>query len=258
MKKSGTYDELFLINNARHHPVDTTLPFRLQKRELLSHLGFPRDEETLLCLAKHHEIVSEYYSNFRQKFGYPFLILVFEKVMSTTTPKLFIISAADSILWRDGSGNLSQVSYAECMSTIADLSDGTWIEFARNLWTPDVVAGRLLYLDKATQEVELQQGVRPAELVDRRDISTYYGRLESFWMETHEYRTQVRSMRTFGYNIPLPWNIVRNVANELSAHAAAFRQLREIARMPTLEFAFLPTSQMLVCVDIDWPGQWLH
>lgn len=258
MKKTGTYDELFLLKNTRHYPIDTTLPFRLQKRNLLSHLGFPRDKQTLLCPAQHHEAVLENYSSFQEKFGYPFLILVFERIMRTTTSKLFVISAVDSILWRNDSGIVTEVSYAECISTIADLTDGTWIEFARNLWTPEVVAGRLLYLDKATQEIELQQGVRPAELVDQRDIPTYYGSVEGFWMEAHEYRSQARSLQASGYNTPLPWSIVRNVVSELSVHAVAFRQLREISRMPTLEFAFLPSSLSLVCVDIDWPSQWLH
>lgn len=258
MKKLGAYDELFLVKNAHHYPVETTLPFRLQKRGMLSHLGFPRDKQTILCLAQQQKLVLENYSNFQEEFGYPFLILVFEMVMHTAIPKLFIVNAADSILWRDDSGTVQEVSYTECVSIIAGFADGTWIEFAQNMWTPDVVAGRLLYLDRATQEIELQQGVRPAELVNRRDIPTYYGHVESFWMESYEYRSQVRALRAAGYNTQLSWGVVKSVLGELSAHAAAFRQLREIARMPTLEFAFLPSSRKLVCVDIDWPGQWLH
>ncbi len=249
------YDEDFLLKKNIDFDVDYELPLRLQKREILKKLGFPQNSKMKSCRVTYkqeiHGLLTEY-----SKKGYPFLIIVSEKPMLSLIPPLFIVQGKDLICWRNDKGVEKMISLSETLEEIYRFSSSTWIEFTRPLWGNKTIAGRLLYLSREKQILEIQEGIRPAQLMENKEYTAYSGEIAWLEIDQHQYSATVNTLKNLGYKFFFPLDKVKSLCEIFRAYSKGFERLLEISTLPTFEFAFTE-SRSLVSIDIDWPMQWI-
>lgn len=248
-------NECFLANAGSKYGIDTSLPLRLQKRALLRTLGFPGDPNLKACKSnatkKVKQLVKEY-----SDLGYPFLIIVSEKPMTTLVPPLFIVNNQDNVQWRDDQGTKQIVSTSEAVAIIERYPSTTWVEFAPSPWGEQTVAGRLIYTSMENQVLEMQQGTVPARLINDRQLPTYVGDLSFLEVSRRGYLEDSRRLRDVGYFTICSFTTVRSICREMPP-LTSFEELRLVSQLPTLEFAFIQTGQ-LMAIDTDWPAQYIE
>lgn len=247
-------DEHFLSYKANGFNSDKTLPLRLQKRQLLDFLGFPKNKGLKPCLATKQQTIKSLFKEY-SAIGFPFLLIVSEKPSRTIIPPLFTVEAADKITWRNDEGEKKEISYAEMLEIMAQFGPATWLEFSSYIWGERTTAGRLAYISQREQIIELQKGVLPSQLLSRNKFPLYSGSISYLELGIRDYRDTALSLKAAGYQRILDFSIVKSVMNNLARRFDAFERLAEISSMPTLEFG-IPKDQSFICIDVDWPSQW--
>lgn len=246
-------DECLLANAGSKYGIDPNLPLRLQKRDLLKALKFPGDPKLKRCRSCETGKVVQLFREYCTQ-GYPFLIIVSEKPMFTLVPPLFVVSASNSVQWRDDKGTRKVLSAKEALAVIKQFPQTTWVEFAPCPWNERTVAGRLIYVSMESQVLEIQQGTVPSKLINDRQLPTYSGELSFFEASMRDYFEASRRLRDAGYLNICSFDAVRGICRKMPP-MASFEELRFISQLPTLEFAF--TGQ-LMAIDIDWPAQYIE
>lgn len=231
--------------------IDSTLPFRLQKRKLLERLGFPVDQrivsmpmqdeskirETLVEFIEHKEDEEE------------FLIITSPKPMSTWIPPLFRINRGEkSVVYRDEQGNIQSIELQEIVLKIKNLPPKSLVEFARYLWEKDTIAGRLVYVSAEEQILEIQKGVEIPEM-DKNPTATFRAILSFFGLPGSF------KERKLAYHTGFEWYEVERIIRCLGEHLKGFEGLKRIANLPALEFAYTKRDGLIV-IDVDWPAQY--
>jgi len=234
--------------------IDPQKPLRLQKRELLNTLGFRNSPaEYGLCRSSESVKITKSFALAASQ-GFPFVIVVSEKITTSIIPPVFIVKSADDIVWRNTKGEHATISKAEMLSVIKSFDRTTWLEFVPFLWNGQTIAGRLLYLNERVQTVELQEGVRPAEMPAHREHPTFIGTMHLFACTEEWYRECIKQLAEKGFSSYIEYETVSSICHRLRRMRDGFDQLCAIGQMPTLEFAF--TGNNLLAIDIDWPTQW--
>ena len=246
-------NERFLVNAGSKHGIDSSLPLRLQKRELLKALGFPGDPKLKRCQScktcEVKQLLKEYCAQ-----GYPFLIIVSEKPMFTLVPPLFVVDGSNSVKWRDNRGIGKVLSANEALAVIKQFPQTTWVEFAPCPWNERTIAGRLIYASMESQILEIQQGTVPSKLINNRQLPTYSGELSFFEVSMRDYFKASRRLKDAGYLNTCSFDTVRGICRKMPP-MASFEELHLVSQLPTLEFTF--TGQ-LMAIDIDWPAQYIE
>jgi len=248
-------DESFLANAGSEYGIDLSLPLRLQKRALLKVLGFPGDSKLKGCRACEAKKVKQFFNEYCAE-GYPFLIIVSEKPMHTLVPPLFVVNGLDSVQWRDDQGAKLTISVDEVLAVISRYPQTTWVEFTPRPWNERAIAGRLIYTSIENQIIEIQQGTVPAKLINDRQLLTYVGELTFLEGTRRGYLDDSRRLREMGYLNICSFSVIRSICRAMPP-IGSFEELRFVARLPTLEFAFTETSR-LMAIDIDWPAQYVE
>lgn len=248
-------DEDFLLKNNSKFPVNYELPLRIQKRSLLQALSFPSNENMDSCLADDRDLVESLFEDYCNK-GYPFLIIISEKPMSTLIPPLFTVYKKNEILWRNDQGAQKTIIFKEAMKEIAKFNTFTWVEFSRYLWTKRNIGGRMLYVDEKEQVIEIQQGTVPSQLINNLEFPVYAGKISNLKFSQKEYSQNANCLLNLGYKHVIPVETVELLLEILYSHKEGFRELNKISPKPTFEFAFI-NNRLLVSIDIDWPAQWI-
>lgn len=244
----------FLSRDATEFNLDISLPIRLQKRQLLDFLNFPKNKKLESCLAKDYQKFDSLLERYL-RLESPFLIIVSEKTPRTTIPPLFIVKGVEFITWRDDKGVKKEISCAEMVKIVKQFEPSTWLEFAEYIWGSQTMAGRLLYVNQCEQVVELQKGITPSQLVTRNDYPMYSGPVSCFDFRIDDYRETLAILRGADFQKVLDFYSVKRIVNYLARNFAAFEKLSQISPMPTLEFGILE-DQSFICIDVDWPAQW--
>lgn len=247
-------DEGFLSRQATEFNLDTSLPSRLQKRQLLKLLGFPKSRDLQSCRATDDWKIESLFKEYSQG-GLPFLLIISEKPARTIIPPLFTVKSVDKITWRNDCGKKKRISYDDMLRIIARFEPSTWVEFSGYIWSPKTIAGRLAYINQREQIIELQKGVVPRQIPSRKNFSFYSGSVSLSELQIRDYRDTVLALKNAGYPKILDFNELWYVVDYLARYFEAFEKMAKIAPLPALEFGFLP-DQTLICVDIDWPSQW--
>ena len=246
-------DECFLANAGSKYGIDLNLPLRLQKRELLKALGFPGDPRLKRCRSCEISEVEQLFKEYCVQ-GYPFLIIVSEKPMSTLVPPLFVVDGSNSVQWRDDQGTKKVLSANDALAVIKQFPQTTWMEFAPCPWNERTVAGRLIYASMESQVLEIQQGTVPSKLTNDRQLPTYSGELSFFEVSMRDYLETSRRLRDAGYLNICSFDAVWSICRKMPP-MASFEELRFVSQLPTLEFAF---TGRLMAIDIDWPAQYIE
>ena len=250
--------EEFLIRNASRFDIDSSLPLRLQKRQLLGLLGFSNNKALVSCRASDKQRIENLFQEYSDK-GFPFLILVSEKPSRTIVPPLFTVKGRNEIIWRDDKNVKSNISYAQFLDIISGYDPPTWLEFSNYIWGHNTIAGRLAYINAEQQIIELQLGVIPSQLLapDRQgNFPVYDGSLSFFELSRSDYWQHIARLRSLGHD-PLSFNVVRKIIEELgSRYFMGWQELVKIAPLPTLEFGVDTTDWKFTFIDIDCPSQW--
>lgn len=248
-------NECFLANAGSKYGINMNLPLRLQKRALLRTLGFPGDPNLMACKSsetrKVKQLVKEY-----SDLVYPFLIIVSEKPMTTLVPPLFIVNNQDNVHWRDDQGTKQIISTSEALAIIERYPPTTWVEFAPIPWGEQAVAGRLIYTSIENQFIEIQQGTVPSRLINDRQLLTYVGDLSFLEVTRRGYLNDSRHLREMGYLNICSFSVVRSICRAMPS-MGSFEELCLFSRLPTIEFAFTQTGQLMT-IDIDWPTQYIE
>lgn len=247
-------DEEFLGRNAKEFNLDISLPFRLQKRQLLDFLNFPKNKKLDSCFFKDFQTFNPLFEKYIQSES-TFLIIISEKTPYTIIPSLFIVNGAERITWRNNKGEKKEISYAEMVKIIAQFRSATWLEFVDYIWGSQTTAGRLLYINQSEQVVELQKGIMPNQLLSRNEFPLYSGRISYFNFQINDYQDAMLLLKNAGYQKFLDFYTVKRIVNYLADNLLAFEKLSQISPMPTLEFGVL-NDQSFICIDVDWPAQW--
>lgn len=250
-------NECFLVNAGSKYGFDTNLPLRLQKRALLRALGFPGDPKLKGCQSCETDKAARLFKEYGTQ-GYPFLIIVSEKPMSSLVPPLFVVNDPHGMQWRDNHGTKRVITAHKALSIIKAYPPSTWVEFTPSPWggRGRTIAGRLTYVAVDNQVLEVQQGTIPAKLINDRQLQTYVGELSFLDVERHRYLEDSRRLRAVGYLNICPFGVVRSICRKMPA-IASFEELRLISQLPTMEFAITGTGQM-IAIDIDWPAQYIE
>lgn len=253
-----TLDEEFLVRNTSRFDIDSSLPLRLQKRQLLGLLGFSNNKALVSCLASGKQRIENLFYEYSDK-GFPFLILVSEKPSRTIVPPLFTVKERNEIIWRDDKNVKSNISYTQFLDIISGYDPPTWLEFSNYIWGSNTIAGRLVYINAEQQIIELQLGVVPSQLLapdHQGDLLVYSGPLIFFDLNQRDYWQNIARLRSLGHN-PLSFYVVRKIIRELSDwYSIGCQELVKIASLPTLEFGVNTTNWEFIFIDIDWPSQW--
>lgn len=244
----------FLVRWCGIFGIDPQKPLRLQKRELLNAVGFTNAPVSFgLCRCSEQAKVSRCF--FRaSKSGYPFFIVVSEKQTSSIVPPLFTVRGRNDILYRNAKGGEEAINEQQMFGLIATLGKTTWLEYVKNLWRKDTLAGRLLYYNEGMQTLELQQGVKPAHIPDARMNRTFIGTTSFFGCSEAWYKEAIIELQRSHFENFVEFDVVWTLLRKLKKQSVGFEQLREVGSMPTLEFAYIDES--ILAIDIDWPTQW--
>ena len=247
MRKKIRYDEDFFLKYSKEIQVNSELPFKLQKRELLEKLGFPLDKSLLIPIGNYEkirEILLEH------KIKKPRLIGIHLKPMPTYITPFFIIRE-NKIEHRDEFGNVEIVDLEEAFRKIkkySEYSQKSWIEITNLIWGPETIMGRVIYFSKLEQIIEIQKGVMPEQLGNERKKFPYFTS-ELLLFQIPE--TSKEKISCAGFKK----EEIDNIINSLKKHKTKFEVLRRIANLPTLEFGYV-NKRRLIVVDVDWPNQY--
>lgn len=236
--------------------IDSSLPIRLQKRQLLRILGFPTSGEIRKCQAGDKEEVERLFRQFMVGHQVPFNIVISEKEMMSWIPPLCEVRTLQDIKWRDRDGSYRTLRQDEVLEELANLTDETWLEFVPNLWGGRNMAGRLIYIDSERQCLEIQESVKPAQLICKGS-PLFSGDLSFFDIRTRDYADRAKELHEIGYTSVASLYRLRAVIDQLFPHRESFEKLRALGELPTYEFAYLVSGQ-IISIDIDWPNQWLE
>jgi|GEM_PF-3471263 len=251
--------ENFLAQYGNRFNLNLSLPLRLQKRQLLRYLGLPGNKDLIPCPASEKKQVLSLFKKY-SSMGFPFLVLVSEKPSPKRISPLFLVNDENNIIWRDDEGKKEGITQAAALRIISDYYQSAWLEFSNYIWGPATVAGRLIYTDLDRQDIELQMGVIPSQLLfldgSREIPPVYSGTLSFFNLEPMNYCEDADNLRHTGYSRLFSFTTVRKIARSLgSCCYEGFQELAKIAPLPTLEFGIV-RSQRYIFIDIDWPSQW--
>jgi len=219
-------------------------------------LGLPSPGEIKSCLAGDKKAVRMLFRHFMAGGLLPFNIVISEKVMPSWIPPLCEVRTEQDIRWRERDGKFRSLNQAEVLTELAVFADDTWFEFIPIIWGGNNIAGRLSYIDPKEQLLEIQEGVKPAQLV-QRGFALFTGSLTYFDIQGQDYRERARELSQASYNQIIPLHRVKMVADWLFPKMDAFEYLKQLSPMPTYEFAYLTSGQM-ISIDIDWPRQWIE
>lgn len=247
-------DEDFFQLKSIGFGLDRSLPIRLQKRQLLDMLGFPKNDRLKSCSSNDRQSQDSLFEEYCLD-SFPFLIIVSEKPSFTIIPPLFIVKEPDKIVWRSDKGNKKDISHSEMIEVISQLGPASWLEFSPYIWGPEILAGRLTYIDPQHQIIELQKGVIPSQLIASQGGSLFSGSIEYLDIGIHDYRGTSRDLAGIGHQNILDFYTVKAVVDFLAGYPLAFERLARISRLPTLEFGYLK-NKTFVPIDVDWPSQW--
>jgi len=250
-----SFDEDFLLKRCRNMNLNFKLPLRLQKRQLLEKLNFPKNLELYACQVTNLNRLNRLFSEFMEK--PPFLIIVSEKPMKTLTTPLFTIDNNKKILYRNQYNKNRKISDREVIEIISSYFPKSWVEFTQPLWKEKAIAGRLLYYDSNRQLLEIQEGIIPAHLAYVKEKVYFNGELEffSYTKNLAEFHKTKENLQEMGYKI-FPLRKIQCIAESLLRLMQGFEKLKAISSLPTLEFAW-DKKTGLISVDIDWPNQFL-
>lgn len=244
----------FLSRSATEFNLDISLPIRLQKRQLLEFLNFSKNKELESCRANDYQKFNTLFKRYFQSATH-FLIIVSEKTPRTIIPPLFIVKGKKNIMWRDDMGIKKEISYSEMVKIVKKFEPSTWLEFAEYIWGPQTIAGRLLYINKYEQVIEMQKGIIPSQLVSRNNYPMYSGRVCCFNLQINDYQETCLILKSAGFQKIMDFYLVKRIIDYLARNSIAFEQLFAISSMPTLEFGILE-DRSFIFIDIDWPAQW--
>ena len=247
MIKKTKYDENFFVKKSKEILIDSNLPFKLQKRELLKKLRFPLDDNVLI-LVQDGEKARFVFKKYIKKT--PFLIGIHLKSMATHITPFFLIGEDKIIKYRDGFGKYQIINQEKMFDKINKLSSQHgWLEFTDSIWSPTTIAGRIIYFSSIEQLIEIQKGVVPSEIGNNREKFPYLAtKLLSFSLGLQE----KNNLSNPGFKK----TEIDNLVFFLKKYRRKFEILKRIADLPTLEFGYT-TKNGLIVVDIDWPSQYL-
>jgi hypothetical protein len=247
--KKVRYDEDFFLKHSKEIQVDSNLPFKLQKRELLQKLGFPLDTSLLIPIKDHEKIPQILLKIKKEK---PILIGIHLKPMPTyITP--FFIFRNDKIEHRDEFGNIKIVTLEEMLKKIKDYflySQKSWIEITNLIWSPTTITGRIIYFSALEQLIEIQKGVMPDQLGNEKEKLPYFTTNLFLFQLPNDFARKISSS---GFKK----EEIEKVISSLRQHKRKFEALKRIANLPTLEFGYIEKRGLIV-VDIDWPTQYTY
>lgn len=247
MKETVKYDEDFFSKYSKEILVDENLPFKLQKRELLEKLGFPIDDTQLLPMRDcvHGQITELVKSNK----GTAFLIGVHLKPMPATYTPFFIVEE-ERVKHRDELGRTQIITQKEMFEKIKTFPPQTWFEMTGLLWGPTTIAGRIIYFSFAEQLIEIQKGVMAHDIGQEREKFPYLN-VDLQFFEISDRIEYGHLLLQSGFKK----TEVDGIISCLAKYAKGFESLKNISRLPTLEFAYT-VERRLVVVDVDWPRQY--
>ena len=231
--------------------VDSTLPFRLQKRQLFKNLDFPTDKKIVSMPVQDESKIRKTLSEFvEDKDGErEFLIITSPKPMLTWIPPLFRVNREEKlVVYRDEQGNIQSIELQQILIKIRKLPPKSWVEFGRHLWRKDTTAGRLVYVSAEEQILEIQKGVEiPA--IDKNPTASFRATLSFFEL------AGLLDERKLAHCTGFEWHEVKRMVYCLGEHYQGFEDLRRIANLPALEFAYTKHDGLIV-IDVDWPAQY--
>lgn len=248
MEKRCSINESFLEEKVTGTTVDHSLPFRIQKRQLLRNIGFPIDNNLKPFPITDAAGVAAMLEC--QLKSTPFIIVVSEKPISTLITPLFIVTNVDRAVYRDKDGNPTEIIPRDIPPLITQLPKLSWVEFTKPLWDDNVIAGRLLHVNPDNQILEAQKGTDPNHISPHHEYPYYVSEMTK---EFGGWRIkEIRSCRKQSLDNSISkdmWTVVSGFRSELS-------ELAKISPLPTLEFAYTLDRKMAV-IDVDWPQQWV-
>ncbi|MHA1657497.1 MAG: hypothetical protein ACTSUT_00020 [Promethearchaeota archaeon] len=246
MIRRTKYDENFFVKKSKEILIDSSLPFKLQKRELLKKLRFPLDDNVLV-LVQDQKKTRLVYREYVKKI--PFLIGIHLKSMTTHITPFFLIGEDKIIKYRDGFGGYQIISQEEMFNKINKFSSQHgWLEFTDSIWNPTTIAGRIIYFSSIEQLIEIQKGVVSSEIGGNREKFPYLtAKLLFFSLEFQE----KNNLSNLGFKKIE----VDSLIFSLKKYRREFEILKRIDNLPTLEFGYTVKNGLTI-VDIDWPGQY--
>ena len=248
MKERVKYDENFFVKYSKEIPLDFSLPFKLQKRQLLEKLGFPIDKSLLIPVVNLNQIritLSEWF-----KKNTSFMIgLHLNPLPTCVTPFFLIGERKKKIKYHDEMGAEKIVTRKQILKKINEISPKSWVEFIKPIWGPTTIAGRMIYFSSDKQLIEIQKGVFPDKIGNDREKFPY------FTVELEFFQIDFRNQSRLG-NLEI--REVKSVIRSLEKHLQGFENLLRIAEMPTLELGYMQQDKKLVIIDIDWPRQYQY
>jgi hypothetical protein len=219
----------------------------LQKTQLFKALGFPV-KKTIPIPIQDEEKIKTVFAEFLEK-EIPFLIITSPKPMPTCIPPLFRVNTVNTVSYRDKFGNIELISPQQIFSKIKELPQKSWVEFTKNIWGGNTIAGRLLYASVEEQILEIQRGVEITEM-DKNPLNSFRSNLSFF-----EFSDPASAWKTsFQYGFKL--REIRGIIESLKRCARGFESLLRIAKFPTVEFGYTNEDGLLV-IDVDWPSQYI-
>lgn len=231
--------------------IDPTLPFRLQKRKLFEKLGFPVDKKIVSMPVQDEAEIKKTLIEFMEgKYDEEeFLIITSPKPMVTWIPPLFRVNRREkSIVYRDEVGNIQPITLPEIFIKLKSLPSESWVTFGRYLWGKNTIAGRLVYVSKEEQILEIQKGVEIPEM-DKNPTATF-GSALSFFELPYSFEK-----KKLAYQTGFEWSEIREIVHCLSEHLQGFEGLKRVANLPAIEFAYTKQRGLIV-IDVDWPPQY--
>jgi hypothetical protein len=215
---------------------------RILKRELLEELGFPLDQEFTEVTAFANDWGFDSVLSMCGEDGM-YLVTYLPKGERLTfgIPPFFEIVSPSLIFTREGM-TLRRVDRLDVVNAIARAPKGSRIFKATRIWRRGTVAGRLMYIDRFSQKMELELGSvprvmgldpnRPAAVIDLCEFTT----------------AEKSAPGTLQH-------CITSVCKVFTEMTDSFERLKCIGASPTIEFAF-DTAGNLFVVDVDWANQW--
>jgi hypothetical protein len=240
-------DEDLLVKYSKDVPIDAELPFRLQKTQLFKAFGLPV-KKTVPIPIQESEKIRIVFSEFLEK-EMPFLIVTSPKPMLTWIPPLFRIDRAETVIYRDRFGNIELITPQQIFIKIKELPPKSWVEFTKNIWGGNTIAGRLLYISIEEQILEIQRGVEIAEM-DRNPMKSFRARLSFL-----EFSEPAVSQK-LAYQCGFKTKEISGIIESLQKCVYGFEGLLRIAKLPTVEFGYTDKDGLLL-IDVDWPSQYI-
>ncbi|MBU3957198.1 hypothetical protein KKI19_02935 [Patescibacteria group bacterium] len=115
---------------------------------------------------------------------------------------------------------------------------------------PTTIAGRIIYFSFAEQLIEIQKGVMAHDIGQEREKFPYLN-VDLQFFEISDRIEYGHLLLQSGFKK----TEVDGIISCLAKYAKGFESLKNISRLPTLEFAYT-VERRLVVVDVDWPRQY--